>query len=103
MKVKVTNAMAKEIKKALSGIAENVTFGKMNMDLYKWNVDTDLFSHEDDFDMNTNKFKVIRIDYPGDCYAIPAYVTTQDLVMIFRNSDRTYDGFFKEIRNAYAI
>jgi hypothetical protein len=103
MKIKVSNPMTKEIRKALDDIIETAAITKMSIEEYKWNVDLDVIYHEDDWDAEANKFKVIRITYPAECYAPPRYITTQDLNRVFRHSDRTYDGFFREIRNEYAI
>lgn len=103
LKVKVSNPMAKAIKTALNGIAFDVEIGKMNIELYQALVDYDALNHTEDWDAKANKLKVIRIEYPADCYAMPTYITTKDLTRIFRNSDHTYNGFMNEIRNEYAI
>jgi hypothetical protein len=103
MKVKATAAMAKEIKKALTGIAEDVFIVKMDVDNYRHTVDFEPLYHENDYNYSTNKFQAIKIIYRPDFYAMPEYVTTNDLIKIFHDSDRTFEGFFKQIRNAYSI
>ena len=102
MKVKVTNVMAKLMGQLIAQ-AESVKVLKMTPEQYERMVDCDLFRNEDDFDFETRKFKVIRIEYKADLCALPYYVTTRDLVRLYRNGDKTYGGFCEDIKAEYAV
>lgn len=100
MIVKVSNPMTKYIQTAFRGMA-SARLEKMTPDEYGRFVDYDLFSHTDDYD--GTRFKVIKVMYPCSDYAMPAYITTRDLVKAFRESDKTADGFADTLRRQYAI
>ena len=100
IKVKVSNPMTKYIQTALTGIAV-ARLEKLSPDEYGRFVDYDLFRHTDDYDGKA--FKVIKIIYPLDAYAMPAYITTRDLIRAFRESDKTTEGFTDVLRRQYAI
>lgn len=95
MKVKVTYPMLKEIKKALPKY--NVSLEKYTLEQYERFVDFDVYRNEIDYDDKTGKMKVIKIIYPDSYYAMPRYLTTKDLSQIFKYSDKTYNGFIKEL------
>lgn len=101
MKVKATQPMTKLIKERFP------TFGvrlvKFTPDEYKTFVDYDVFRNEKDYNPRTGKLQAIRIDYPADCYAMPRYVTTKDLIRVFMASDRTLSGFISSLENEIAI
>ena len=102
MRLILSNQMVKELKKELNGIAD-VKLVKIYPETYKACVDYDLWKHEDDFSATTNTLRAAQVIYPAESYALPAYITSQDLKRCFAMSDRTWNGFFNEIRNEYAI
>ena len=101
MKVKATTPMSKLINEIMAGC--RVTLEKMKPEQYKITVDYDLFRNEADYNATTGLFQVVRIEYPADYYASPAYITTRDLVKVYRASDGTFDGFKRAIEREYTI
>lgn len=49
------------------------------------------------------KNNAILVDYPPKYYAYPKYITTNDLVRVFRRSDKTIDGFIREFKEYIEI
>ena len=96
MKVKVTYPMLKLLKNALPDYS--VSLVKMPIDLYRAMVDFDEYSNYKDYSYKTEKFSVIRIDYPAEYYAMPQYLTTNILSKIFRSSDHTMNGFIDAVK-----
>ena len=41
--------------------------------------------------------QVITIYYPYEYYAFPQDYCTEDLVKVFKQSDKTYEGFFEKL------
>ena len=111
MKVKITKAMAKALNTALkarkkAGTCTNIynfDFTEMPIDIYARCVDWDLMDNSGDWNSNTNKFKVIQIEYNENCYSVDRFITTNDLVKCFRASDKTYNGFVDAVFNAFEI
>ena len=101
MKVKVSNPMVKALKESFPEM--NISLQKLGIDAYKMEVDYDVLYHENDFDFSKNCFKVIRIAYPTEFYAIDRYLTTNDLITAFRHSDGTLSGFMDAVREAIEI
>lgn len=99
MYVKVSNPIKKIIAEALSGAT--VRIEKMTPDQYERLVDYNLLKHTTDFD--GVQFKVIKIIYPSELYALPAYITTWDLITTYKESDGSLAGFIDKIKNQYAI
>ena len=93
--------MTKVIKEALQGIADTVKIEKYTPEQYGRLVDYELIKHTTDFD--GLMFKVIKVNYSPDCYALPAYITTWDLHRAYQESDGTLEGFTRTIRSQYAI
>ena len=102
MQVKVSNPMKKFVAVALTGLG-SVTLEKMTYEQFKLYVDYDPFRHETDWDGTKNTFKVLKVVYPFDCYASPAYITTRDLNKVFRESDGTAEGFTQALIAQYEI
>lgn len=101
IKVMVSNPMLKIMRAALPDYS--VSLEKMNQDVYRTRVNYDLFTALQDLDNRTGRIKVFRIAYPADFYAIPMYITTQDLTKIFRNSDGSFQSFQNAIVDYCAI
>ena len=102
MQVKVSNPMGKFLAEALDKLGK-VTIVRMTADEYRTMVDYDLFCHTEDWDTNKQTFKVFRLAYPSEYYANPAYITTRDLNRVFRESDRTAEGFTQALIAQYEI
>jgi len=101
MKVKVTNNMVSVLRKAFPDY--KIRMDRMLPDTYKMIVDYDLFRNEQDFSFNTGKFSAIAIVYPDNHYAPTKYLTTNDLLRCFRWSDKTFDGFLKQVKQEIEI
>lgn len=107
MLVKATKTMASEIKKALKN-DENFTgfsvlFERLKERDYAVCVDYDIYSHETDYNIDNRTFNVIRIIYPPKYYAVDRYITTKDISKIYDASDKTFNGFFNEIKEYIEI
>lgn len=89
MKIASTNPMVKMLNKALKGSEYE---GKMRFEyitvspeVYRTQIDYDLFGAEDygDYNWNTGKIRAIKVSYPAEYYACPHFLTTKELVQIF--------------------
>lgn len=103
MKLKISKVMLKEIKnyfKTKKGFEKyDFDFMEMNINQYSNYVDYNVFDNEIDFDCSKNVFKTIRVAYPNDYYACDKYLTTNDLVKCYKNSDKTFNGFMQSLAN----
>ena len=99
MLVKVTNNMRKALQSHIEDRfpGYSVTLEKLSADVFQRTVDMDVYRHEIDYSARTEKFSVLRIGYPSAYYAMPAYLTTADLWRLFRASDKTWEGFLRQI------
>ena len=106
MKCKVSKTILKEIINYAKQNKEK--FGgwgfyycEMPISQYEYCVDYDgIWGHEIDYDDNKNVMKVLKVVYPYDYYACDKYLTTKDLQRVLKNaSDRTLNGFLKELEN----
>jgi hypothetical protein len=82
MKVKCTKVLAKELNKRFKerdGFKGYNAVCQSGMDF--WGVEK----------------KVITIYYPAEHYAFPRDLDDYDLLRIFKESDRTYNGFFSDL------
>lgn len=86
MKVQATKVMAAALSEAIKETGKNWSFSlvKLSERAYNLNVGSSIYP-EIDFDWNTEKFKVILLSYSPNDYAMPAYITTPDLVKICRS------------------
>jgi len=100
MYVKVSNPIKKIIAEALSGTA-TARIEKLTPEQYERLVDYNLLKHTSDY--NNGLFKVIKVIYDPELYALPAYITTWDLITTYKESDGSLAGFIDKIKNQYAI
>lgn len=104
MKVKVSKTMVKFLNdNLLKSKGYKAVFNEMNTNQYSFYVSYEIMDHENDYNYNTAKMKSIKILYPDDYYAVPRFLTTNDLVKIFKNSDKTVQGFLNELWNEIEI
>lgn len=82
MQVKCTKVLAKELNKrfnAIDGFADYVAAVEWVWDYWE------------------GSKKVITIYYPANYYAYPRNIDDSDLLRIFKQSDKTYNGFFADL------
>ena len=104
MQVKVSKTMVKFLNNnLLKSKGYKAVFNEMTTDQYSLSVSYDIMENENDYNYNTGKMKSIKILYPDDYYAVPRYLTTNDLVKIFKNSDKTVSGFLNQLWNEIEI
>ena len=107
MLVKATKTMVNEIKKAIKDDSTfkdySITLEKFSDRQFRWYVDIDGYKHETDYNYKDNTFNVIKIEYPYNYYACNKYITTRDLVKIFRSSDKTLNGFINSFKEYIEI
>lgn len=97
MIVKVSKLMTSAIRKAVKPYGYSISLEKVASAIYQQCVDFDLFAHEKDYDISSNSFRVIKVVYPENMYAMNRYITSNDLVSIYNKSDKSYDGFMSEV------
>lgn len=97
MQVKISKTLLKEIKKEIASDPRfknyYIDFCKIDRNYYGFYVDYNLEKHITDYNASDNTFNTFIIEYPADFYANNLYITTQDLLKIFHQSDKTYSGF----------
>lgn len=86
----LTNALNKEVKKT----NYNMRFDHIEISSYDYSriVSINFDDMEKDYDYRSGKCKAIKVIYPGECYAMENYITTNDLLRIANKIDGTiYD------------
>ncbi len=102
MQVKATKVLAKELNKRIGKY--NIECVKMTERQYRNYVDIDFWSHENDYNCVDNTYSVIVVEYPSNYYACNNYLTTNDLLRVFRKlQDKTLDNFARAIFNEIEI
>lgn len=101
MKVKTTKTMAKTLQQYFKDY--KITQEKLTERQFIFNVSIDAYNHENDFDYITNKYNVLKVTYPNNYYACNRYLTTNDLIRAYDNSDKTFNGFIKAIKQEIEI
>lgn len=101
MIVQVSKVMVKELNKQFKD--RNWSFCKFDYreaDLltYRTHVNCFVMDSENDWIASKGKMKYIAVVYPDEYYSLPRYLTTNDILKCFRDSDRTFDGFVNEIK-----
>ena len=107
MLVQVSKKMVNELNKAAARPA-GVTFyyTEFSVDAFRAYVDFDLWDHENDLKFDKegrNVFKVISATYDPEYYAMPQYLTTNDLLRIYKRSNKTFDGFISAVYEEVGI
>jgi hypothetical protein len=88
MRVQATKTMAAEINKFFK------TVEKFNGYFAKWKKSVDFWGYENN---------IITIYYPYEFFAMPNELDTNDLLRIFKNSNKTYNGFFEKLLDEIEI
>lgn len=101
MQTKVTKKMAALLNKNFKNYEIKVT--NLTVDEFKFKVNYSLFDDLEDFDSSSNTFKVIKVLYPFEYYAMPTYLTTRILTRLYENSDKTLEGFLQQVFNSIEI
>jgi hypothetical protein len=101
MYVQPTIKMASLIKEVMP--TYQVQQVKLDARQYKMLVDYDIYTGTGDYDYKTDTYKVIEIIYPAEYYAMPTYINTETLKRIYKNSDKTFQGFKTELINELAV
>lgn len=60
-------------------------------------------THDNDYDYKTDKYSVLCITYPSNWYANSVYITTDDLHRIYKQSNKTLNGFIDTFKEEYMI
>ena len=81
----------------------SVSLEKLTATEYIWQVDLNAENHIHDYNERTERFNVLKVFYPEECYALPRYLTTRDLSKIFNRSDKTYIGFMNGLADFIEI
>lgn len=99
MNVQASKTMTKAINEYFkqNGIPYAAIYETMSRAEYSWNVDIYTEQHEDDFLPASGKMRAIKIIYPANYYACPHYITTRELIKVFRKSNKTLAGFMRDL------
>lgn len=82
MYVQVSKTFAAFINKTAKqkGFKARATVVEVSENFYKWNVDIFGPKSESDYNWQTDKYKVIAVEYPGEYYAPVRYLSTDELI-----------------------
>lgn len=100
IKIKVTKKLTNELNKR----AENIRFiyHELLPHDYKMRVDYDIFRNDRDYNISSGKMKTIKVVYPPEWYALPRYLTTNDLVGMVRPDD-TLESYCERVLDEVTI
>lgn len=101
MLVKATKKLAKILNDNIKDYT--ITLETLTEKQYSFYVDIDTFYHTNDYNIKTNKFNVIVIQYPNEFYAVNRYITTNDLNRIFNACNKTLEDFILKFKNEIEI
>ena len=106
MKVQATKAMSDFLNMHLNDIGR-FSYVKMSPAAYELHINSAAWYYNNNdllFDRaGVNYYRVIVLEYPADLYALPAYISSNDLLNVFKHSDKTAAGFINEMRAAYEV
>ena len=85
------------------GLDYKITQKQITLEQFKLYVDFDFWEHENDYNSSNQKFNVLEIEYPLDYYACNRYLTTNDLIKIYKDSNKTFNGFLDSFKNYVEI
>lgn len=99
MKVKVSKVMADTLNKEAKRQNKLFHFFYTEMDYehYRYLVDFDVIDHANDYNVEKDILKVIKIVYPDNCYCSPNYLTTNDLTKMAQNAKNSYEEFINNV------
>lgn len=105
MKVQTTKILAKTLRERKPDKFKGyiLEYDKISIANYRRNVNCFEDINSIDYDRKNQRFKVFRLTYPYEYYAMPQYITTADLIRIFKKSDRTLQGFVNAFYREYEI
>lgn len=98
MKIKATKVLTNELNKNKKNQFKDyrINLIKLSEQQFEHYVDINgYYEHSVDYNYKTSKFNVIEVCYPYDYYACNKYLTTKDLHKIYKQSDKTYNGFMQ--------
>ena len=73
-----------------------IQMGRRNYEIY---VDSRSFNHDNDYLIDSDKFRVIRINYPAECYAAAQYITTNLLFKCWKDAAGVYSEFLNVLQD----
>ena len=97
--------MTKAINDYLKSKGEKMVavYETMSREAYKIKVDFGIWGNENDYLPACDKMRAVKIVYPPEYYAMPQYLTSRELVKIFRKTDKTYNGFMDAVLDAISV
>lgn len=101
MQIKASNPMLKALKENIPKYVFKLE--KFTIDQFRLFVDVDVWKNDKDYNPATGKMQVIKVIYPDNYYCCPRYLTTYELVDIFRRSNRTFQGFMDEVKRELEV
>lgn len=101
MKLKTTKILANEINKRTNKF--KVYQKQLTIEQFERLVNAHSLENENDFNWETGKFNVFMIEYAPEYYAVNDYATTNDLIKIYKRSNKTLESFITEFENEFEI
>lgn len=100
MKVMVSKVMERELNKFFKDKPPfnkySFEYGECSLEEYKFHIGSPM-DNEVDWLYEKSKFKFIEVIYPEEYYAMSTYLTTNVLLRCFRHSNKTLEGFMKQV------
>ena len=111
MKIKTTKTLTAALNKEAQKQQTDMWFDCITLSSYDYSkiVSYRFEDMERDYDMRTGKCKAIKVIYPGEYYAMPNYITTNDLLKIAGKiagtvyDPLTVENFAKHVFEEYEI
>ena len=103
MLVCASKKMSVFLNKQYKEIGFRFSYIEFNRDQYAVYIDYDIMRHTNDYNAGSDKFRVIRLDYPAEYYALPLYITTNLLSKCYKDSDGSAGGFLDSLQDEIII
>lgn len=87
MKIEVTKKMVNVLNKAAKESGAEMKFIFETMTERAYSIYVNALASGRDYDYEKGVFKVIKVLYPDEYYAMPNYLATEDLEKLYRNGD----------------
>lgn len=104
MQVAATKKMTRVLNSAYSESGYSFTYTEMSRRYYENSVNYRAWLENGaDYIPDRDVYRVIRLDYPPEYYALPRFITTADLSKCFRASDGSLSDFLDNLQDEIII
>lgn len=103
MLVCASKTMTQYLNKQYKENGFSFSYVELNRDQYARLVDYELLRHTNDYNAGRDSFRVIRLSYPAEYYALPLYITTNLLSKCYKESDGSAGDFLNCLQDEIMI